>query len=267
MLEGLHRHITRGFHYSSAFQVACYWWNIVLRRFPRLWLPFRNAVVDLKHRGRDIKFSVRLGATDWYVANEIFEADEYGAVREWDPHGFATIVDLGANIGLSVLVWAALSPNALVAAVEPDAGNLALLRRNIDASAVSERVVIIPSFVAATSGYAAADRCGGEWAIKMSSKPGEDRIPVSSMEDILAAIGSPHEVDLMKCDIEGAEAEIFKSCSSWVQRIRHLVIELHPPYSVEILSGDLRANGAQMLVTKRIASGNHQIVFLQKTSS
>jgi hypothetical protein len=50
-------------------------------------------------------------------------------------------------------------------------------------------------------------------------------------------------IDLLKCDIEGSEAELFANCAPWIDRVRNLVIEVHPPYSPALLHQHLRAAG------------------------
>jgi hypothetical protein len=47
-------------------------------------------------------------------------------------------------------------------------------------------------------------------------------------------------VDLLKCDIEGAESEVFSNCCSWIGLIKNLVAEIHPPYTTQALLSDLK---------------------------
>ena len=63
------------------------------------------------------------------------------------------------------------------------------------------------------------------------------------MSEILEQAGVSGEIDLVKCDIEGAEAEVLARCADWITRVRALVIELHAPYTEELLRRDLAANG------------------------
>ena len=46
------------------------------------------------------------------------------------------------------------------------------------------------------------------------------------MLDLLAR-GKIVQVDLLKMDIEGAEAMVFKSVSGWLDRIRWIIVEVH----------------------------------------
>jgi hypothetical protein len=59
------------------------------------------------------------------------------------------------------------------------------------------------------------------------------------------------EIDLLKCDIEGAERELFSECAEWIQRVRTIVIEIHAPYTVDAMGEDLRRAGAAFEVVSR----------------
>src|SRR6266852_5064980 len=166
MFSSLNTHIHRASHYRGGADQMWYWWNLLLRRFPRARLPFRNRIVRLRHKPTGWNLQIRLGTTDWYVVNEILEEGEYEFVRQWNPESFRTIVDLGANIGLSTKLLADMSPAAIIKVVEPAARNLDVLRLNLTANAVSHRVFIIHSFAACSPGFAALDLSCGEWGIQ-----------------------------------------------------------------------------------------------------
>ena len=65
-----------------------------------------------------------------------------------------------------------------------------------------------------------------------------------TMDSLLA--GVPDTIDLLKCDVEGAERELFESCSSWLPHIRLASVECHHPYTQEDLLSALRANGVDV---------------------
>jgi len=46
-------------------------------------------------------------------------------------------------------------------------------------------------------------------------------------------------IDVLKCDIEGSETEVFKDCSSWIRRVRCMAVEVHNPYRAANLRDDL----------------------------
>jgi hypothetical protein len=52
-----------------------------------------------------------------------------------------------------------------------------------------------------------------------------------------------HEVDLLKCDIEGAEREVFSACAPWINRVRIAIIECHRGLRSDDLLQLIEANG------------------------
>src|SRR4051794_32597716 len=57
--------------------------------------------------------TVRLASSDWYVLEEIFLNGEYEQVAK-DLRDLRNIVDLGANVGMSVRFWQTLYPKAKI---------------------------------------------------------------------------------------------------------------------------------------------------------
>jgi len=51
-------------------------------------------------------------------------------------------------------------------------------------------------------------------------------------------------LDLLKCDIEGAEREVFAACDAWIGRVRCMVVEVHDGLGIPELAHALaRAGG------------------------
>src|SRR5688500_17180066 len=124
-------------------------WSLYSRllRRSRGRLPFAGRVRGVKMHGVDEELHVRLGTTDWLVLEEIYFKGEYDELFAHDLGSVKTIVDLGANVGLSIRLWLSRFPGARVIAVEPDAANAAVAARNIGAAA--PRVQLVQACVAA----------------------------------------------------------------------------------------------------------------------
>jgi FkbM family methyltransferase len=153
----------------------------------------------------------------------------------------ARILDLGANIGLASLYFSWLFKESKTLAVEPDGANCDLLERNCAGLIASGRLNLVRGFVGGADGSATIDRSDQSWAFRKAAAPraGEEAIACLSMASLLARF--PMErIDLLKCDIEGSELELFSDCSSWIHLVKNLIIEVHPPYSPEKLYDDLR---------------------------
>lgn len=211
---------------------------------------------------------VRPGTTDLLVLEELVRNSEYDAVDGLLPEEASVIVDLGANIGLSACLWANRYANARIVAVEPDHDNAELCRRNLNA--VGGRHTVVNAFVGGEDGWAGIDRSSGEWAYRMAppSNNGE-RIPVLSMRTLLDRyVGVNTTVDLLKIDIEGAEAHLFACASDWLPRCRAVFAELHHDYySLANLEADLRSAELKDRYDVRVTSakGATTVVLIVRT--
>lgn len=208
---------------------------------------------------------LRVSNSDFAVFEEIFDRDEYGPVRQWNlPHD-ARIIDLGANIGLASLYFSVLLPGASVVAVEPDKANCRLMRRNCKRLLHANRLKICQAFIAAQDGTAGIDRNQMSWSFHKvdTVQAHHEVVPCVSMPHVLAESGFDR-VDLLKCDIEGSERELFEHCAPWIGRVKHLVVETHSPYQNVDLYRDLRAAGWEFEITFERQAGWDGIVFLRR---
>src|SRR5690349_10876576 len=85
---------------------------------PGKWLPLRGRTRAVRVVGHERPFLLRLGATDWQVLEELVLHRGYEILRGRDLGAVRHIVDLGANVGLSVRLWQEQYPGARVVAVE-----------------------------------------------------------------------------------------------------------------------------------------------------
>jgi hypothetical protein len=98
----------------------------------------------------------------------------------------------------------------------------------------------------------------------MSDSPGprEDEIDALTVSQILELTRMEGTIDLLKCDIEGAEAEVFANCSQWIANVKNLVIELHEPYTIEKLSDDLKRAGSSLEIRGGHNKGGMEVLYL-----
>src|SRR5215204_4020257 len=61
----------------------------------------------------------------------------------------------------------------------------------------------------------------------------EGAIPVVTVPNLLATAGLDR-IDVFKCDVEGAEAEVFAECGAWIDRIGVISLETH----LDVISTD-----------------------------
>jgi FkbM family methyltransferase len=145
------------------------------------------------------------------------------------------IVDAGANIGSASRYFLHRFPGARVVAIEPDPANFALLAANC--SAHGDVVLINKALWPETTRLALDHGLGAECAVRTRAHPADPAACPSSelscdtitMQEIIASHGP---VDLLKIDIEGAEAQLFspRQDLSWLRDVSAIVIELHDRY-------------------------------------
>ncbi len=219
--------------WASARSAACI-------AFPWAPVPGRGRVETVRTRDGE-HFAVRIGASDLSVLYELQRQREYDAALDeiTCPLEVRCVVDMGANVGLSMRFWLKSFPNARVVGIEPDAGNLAMCRENLSlCGGGAARASLIQAFVGGERRTAAVDRRRGAWGYRMAEGGGGgESIPVVTVQDVLDRVDG--DVDLLKMDIEGAEAEVFARPAPWLARVKTLVVEVHPPFSSEALSAAL----------------------------
>jgi FkbM family methyltransferase len=160
-------------------------------------------------------------------------------------------------------LWQQLWPGAKIVAVEPDAANLRMVRKNSAAGGAARQPVCIAAFAAGWSRPVHVDRDRSEYAFTMveGAVSGES-IEALTVPEICRRAGLDGTIDLLKVDIEGAEAEIFANCGDWISRVRHVAIELHAPYDVEQLRAHLAKAGVNAHWHQVIDKGSLSLAFL-----
>jgi len=187
-------------------------------------LPRRTLRLAIAVHGRP--FAVTVDAyPDVDVVHELFVRGEYGTVELPDEAG--TIVDLGANIGLSALEFRARYPRARIVACEPDPGAFSkLATTTADDPGIEVHNVAIAEEDGERMLYTS------DWAVLSSfhnTRGGQDAVPVRAIT--LATLfdeAGLERVDLLKIDVEGAEWDVLQGIEpgDW-PHLRQLVLEVH----------------------------------------
>jgi FkbM family methyltransferase len=182
---------------------------------------------------------VRPGTPDPIVYYQVFVETQYGVDL---PYPVRTIVDCGAHIGLASAWLASRYQDATILAVEPDAANLALCRRNLDD--VRDRVTLLHGAIWDHKGRldVLQTHLGG-WATTVQPATGCGDTPAFELGALFDAHGFDL-VDLLKMDIEGAEKVVFAGTDlSWLDRVRSIHIELHGRECKEAFDRALQGKG------------------------
>jgi FkbM family methyltransferase len=190
-------------------------------RLQKVPLEVRVSVPGFPH-----PFHLRLRTTDVSLLSEIILHLEYDWHFSEPP---LTIVDAGANIGLSSVFFAARYPDATVIAIEPEAANYELLTRN--AAPYPNIIPVCAALWKADTRLAVVNTGAGEWGFQirpLGSRDTHDCGQVSAVTlDALMQTYKLERIDVLKIDIEGAEKEVFERSCSWIGKVDVILIELH----------------------------------------
>jgi FkbM family methyltransferase len=213
----------------------------VLRRYHRLF-GIRGPIgvargklgknlVLLQVKGFGLKFpvSLRVPSSDIRVFEQIFIRNEYKFDVNRDPE---FIVDAGANIGLASVYFANQFPNARILAIEPEKENFEVLVKNVKPYPNVQPV--LGALWGERAEVEVVDRGLGNWGFMIEtssdrqtpSKSSHQKVEGMTVDMILDRY-DVQKISILKLDIEGAELEVFRNSSSWIDRIDSLIIELH----------------------------------------
>jgi FkbM family methyltransferase len=198
------------------------------QRLPR-WARRREWTIGFRYPRPigNIRLLLRDNAgSDLFIHSEVFEHEYYRVPLARAP---ATILDLGANIGLTTVYLSRLFPGAKLACVEPVPESLRLLARNLELNTVRADVFA-----------AAVDTRDGAMVMALQARDYEHKIaatPVRSSRPTLEVAGMSvptilralawDRIGLLKVDIEGHEAALFARECEWLYRVDAMCIEWH----------------------------------------
>jgi FkbM family methyltransferase len=233
----------------------------LLRRAVRRPLrPEGPRFVTLDVEGRPCRVAVR-EFSDLDVARHVLRDRVYDVALDVPPE---VVLDLGSNIGLSVLWFRHRFPSATIVAVEPDPRAVALLERNAGAL---PRTHLLHAAVTGSPGprrLVLADAT-------VSSALGESGDAGVEVEGVtIAALMRRFglsRVDLLKIDIEGAEWEVL---SDWTSGPRPAAVvgEFHPAALPVPLEDMLRVlDGYEIVPRDRSTEGHFEFVARRRGSA
>ncbi len=184
--------------------------------------PIKENITDIM--GYKVKYCTRQSLL--YLFRNIFINQEYRfAPRTPDPF----IIDCGSNIGMSVLYFKLMYPEAIVLAFEPDDDAFACLEANVSANNLTS-VKINKKALSKNPGevdfFYYLDNPGA-LSMSLSSR----RAPGLARKVVAVRLSGflDREVDFLKMDIEGAETEVIEELHSAgkLRLIEQMVIEYH----------------------------------------
>jgi FkbM family methyltransferase len=186
----------------------------------RIWSA-GNGIETIAIPGLPHPVAVRAGTADASTLEKIFVWNGYDLDY---PDDVRIVIDAGANIGLSAVFFATRFPQATIVAIEPEPGNQDLLRRN-----TAQYPQVIPLHAALWSEDTILGLSNPQDHVdsyRYTAEASHAQVQAFSVPSVLAKFGFA-AADVMKIDIEGAEAAVFDGRPEWVGRVGMFIIELH----------------------------------------
>ena len=193
----------------------------------------------LRWRGRDIFY--RPGTTDPFVIHQVLlktgKKAEYYLPPRLKPEA---ILDIGSNIGASILYFYSQFPDATIIGFEPHPETFRILQSNV---ADIPSVRVFNYGLGTINGRISArdERVNfGAFRTTAGANRGQNRAviecEVRRIDDVLQEIGIP-KVDLIKIDCEGAEGDVFAAMpEELLRRCQWIVGELHDNSGFDLLA-------------------------------
>jgi FkbM family methyltransferase len=179
---------------------------------------------------------------DGFIRSEVFENQCYRLPLAEAP---ATVLDLGANIGLSTIYFSRLFPGAQLACVEPEPQNLRLLAQNLELNGVD--AAVFAAAVDVRDGTVRMERASRDYGhriagAEIASSAGQFEVPALSVRSLLRQLGWTR-VGLVKIDIEGHETCLLTEAFEWLEQVDALCLEYHEHGAEEHLARIARQFG------------------------
>lgn len=167
---------------------------------------------------------LRPGTSDTKAFIQVLLFQEYAIDLPFTPK---TILDGGANIGMTAVYFANRYPDATIVSVEPDTGNFETLQKNV--AAYSNIIPVQGGLWSKTTQLIVRQGELGEWNFIVEEAPaGTTGVPAFAIPDLMARY-APSGFDLVKMDIEGSEVHVLgaDNVDTWLARSQAFITELH----------------------------------------
>ena len=140
------------------------------------------------------------------------------------------VIDVGANIGVYALPWAAMNADVTVHCFEPNSAVRARLTRNVTLNRLTTRIRVHTEALSDHAGTATLYGSDDMSSLNKGVHTGAGRavpteVPLARLDDILAIEGPP--VSLIKIDVQGHELEVLRGANTVISHHRPALILEH----------------------------------------
>jgi FkbM family methyltransferase len=163
------------------------------------------------------------------VLIEVLHEQVYTPSWFYVPRPNDILLDFGANVGVFAIGEVRRNPTARVVAVEAHPGVFRQLQSNI--APFARQIQIHHAAVQGSEGTAElGNPTSRSLDIRVSNESSEGTITVPAIDfsRAVSLVGDEGDIALLKCDIEGAEADVFESARvADLKKVRNIALEYH----------------------------------------
>jgi FkbM family methyltransferase len=209
-----------------------------MNAYSRSYTTGESFEINLKiGEGYNTSVSLRTFGGDIFILYEVFMLGSYDIpVSMLPPSEVETIVDCGANIGITSLFFASRYPRARIFSIEPHPDNFKLLKRNVESE---KRIVPInAAVVGEAKGKIFFSTNEPAWGNKITQDVGGIEVQAISISQLFERYGLDR-IDVLKVDVEGAEEDIFAH-AEFLPQVTLGIIELHGNYTQRMFEADIK---------------------------
>jgi len=178
-------------------------------------------------------------SSDAQVFEQIVELEEYLPIlKKFKEINITpqTMIDAGANIGLTSVYFKSYFPNISIIAIEPSEDTFKRLTNNINLNNFN-KILLLNKGLWSSPKRLKADqsfRDGQDWSFRLvEASANEPALFEATSIDEIISENNLTTIDFLKIDIEGGEVEIFKDFSTlhWLNQVKVIALEIHDEFN------------------------------------
>jgi FkbM family methyltransferase len=153
-----------------------------------------------------------------------------------------TIVDLGAHIGMTAAFFQIHCPQAKIYCVEADESNYALLTNNLQPAINSRSVIAMHAAISNRNNTVYLQKAAHSFNSQIVDNMTGFPVKGIRLEQFLREQQITH-IDIIKIDIEGAEAVLLNDDTSWLAITDTILIEIHSEENLQLFTAAVAQHG------------------------
>ncbi len=177
-----------------------------------------------KSAKKNIHFFLRNNNTDPGIFGQVFIDQQYNIPISFEPK---TILDLGANTGLSALYFSQKYPQANIVALEPDKENFEIALQN---TKDYSRIKMLQKGIWDKNTFLEiidSNVTNDAFMVMETGNNTSTSIEAINIETLMEEQGWPY-IDILKIDVEGSEKEVFSgNFEKWLPKTKVIFVEVH----------------------------------------